>query len=760
MQQDARSIAISSTMSRGSSTRDTYPWKDLWVTTDYVVYTSDADTQGVGGCGIAVHRSLVPNVEEVRALSSRLVVLKMTTARRHHPQRTARPLWIISAHAPTEAADEKDKDMFFDSLHRELSRIPVHDRILIGSDTNAHFGRDVAEESPIGKWFYQEEETSDNGHRWLSLLDDHGLVLASTLRRPPSRSSLFTWTGSVPLSVKEQEKRGMRTLRAQLDYIMMRSSDHGMIRKCRSVPRADFDSDHSPVVITLNSYWKPRPPPRRPPPHDFSLLSHNEDIRRSFQKTVATHMGIRTRKGLTDAESWTEAVNHGISKDLPKKKPPSKYSEVSDRSRRLYHLLGVIKRRRHPSEEKRTRRMLRESLKEDRNDLWMARSDQFEQAWNEGNSKHAYTLLKLFSGRLHRAPSIISNGQGSSAVGEAALDIWRDYFKDLLNQPPPRVPPLSHVQRATYDISTNPPTLEEVVAVVRNMKNGRAAGDDGIPAEALKALPPSGIRSLHSIIVDIWTTGLIPDTWRPAIIVPLHKKGSTTSVSNYRGISLLRTAYKCLERLIVSRILPAREQTTREEQCGFRPGRGTIDQIHTLRRIIEVHYEHGRPLQLAFLDYASAFDSPDRDRLFDALAADGVPSHLLDLLRDLNSRTDAVVRTPAGNTAAFNVATGVRQGSVCGPILFNYCIDDIFRRVADEFPPEVVLYPSDRGLIDLEYADDAVILTTSETTLQAVCSRIEELSAAYGLRLRPEKCKVLPVQCSLAHGPRIGGEEI
>ena len=240
------------------------------VITDYVVYTSDADAQGVGGCGIAVHRSLVPNVEEVRPLSNRLLVLKMTSSRNS--------LWIISAHAPTEAADEEDKDVFFDSLHRELSRIPTQDRVLLGSDTNAHFGKDVAEESPIGRWFYQEEETSDNGHRWLSLLEDHGLILASTLRRPPSRSSLLTWNGSVPLSETEQEKRGMRTLRAQLDYVIMRSSDHGMVRKCRSVPRADFDSDHSPVVITLTSHWKPRPPPRRPPPHDFSLLSHNEDI--------------------------------------------------------------------------------------------------------------------------------------------------------------------------------------------------------------------------------------------------------------------------------------------------------------------------------------------------------------------------------------------------------------------------------------------------------------------------------------------------
>ncbi|KAK6757862.1 hypothetical protein RB195_015592 [Necator americanus] len=109
------------------------------------------------------------------------------------------------------------------------------------------------------------------------------------------------------------------------------------------------------------------------------------------------------------------------------------------------------------------------------------------------------------------------------------------------------------------------------------MKNGKSGGDDGISAEMPKYLPPSGIREMTKIIRSIWIDERIPDSWRHAIIIPLHKKLSVTDPRNYRGISLLRVMYKVLERIILDRLIKNREETTRDEQAGFRLGRSTID---------------------------------------------------------------------------------------------------------------------------------------------------------------------------------------
>ncbi|KAK6742682.1 hypothetical protein RB195_010127 [Necator americanus] len=86
--------------------------------------------------------------------------------------------------------------------------------------------------------------------------------------------------------------------------------------------------------------------------------------------------------------------------------------------------------------------------------------------------------------------------------------------------------------------------------------------------------------------------------------------------------------YKVLERIILSRLIKHLEETTRDEQAGFRPGRSTIDQVFIVRRVIEIWQRYSKPMQLEFLDFEAAFDSPHRGRVLNALRADGVQRSL------------------------------------------------------------------------------------------------------------------------------------
>ena len=113
-----------------------------------------------------------------------------------------------------------------------------------------------------------------------------------------------------------------------------------------------------------------------------------------------------------------------------------------------------------------------------------------------------------------------------------------------------------------------------------------------------------------------------PPEWGILGIVPIPKKGDMTIPENYRGISLTQTASKVYNRLQLNRIRPEQEKTLRPNQNGFRPLRSTSSQILALRHIIDEMRNHQKEAAIIFIDFKKAFDSVDRNTLFQIFHAD------------------------------------------------------------------------------------------------------------------------------------------
>jgi len=86
---------------------------------------------------------------------------------------------------------------------------------------------------------------------------------------------------------------------------------------------------------------------------------------------------------------------------------------------------------------------------------------------------------------------------------------------------------------------------EEIREALKKMKNKKAAsGIDEIPMEAWKFVERILWKNIIELLGQVWKQGEILKDWKRSIIVPLYKRGDTKSVGNYKGISLLYTAYK------------------------------------------------------------------------------------------------------------------------------------------------------------------------------------------------------------------------
>ena len=108
----------------------------------------------------------------------------------------------------------------------------------------------------------------------------------------------------------------------------------------------------------------------------------------------------------------------------------------------------------------------------------------------------------------------------------------------------------------------------------------------------------------------------------------------------------------------------------RKEQAGFRENRSTIDQIFTLRNILEQVNEWNATLYTHFIDYEKAFDSIHRERLWNIMSIYGIPEELISLTKAMYNNFECAVVEEGETTEWFQVQSGVNQGCTMSGFLF------------------------------------------------------------------------------------------
>ncbi|XDV43830.1 hypothetical protein PO909_012233 [Leuciscus waleckii] len=182
-----------------------------------------------------------------------------------------------------------------------------------------------------------------------------------------------------------------------------------------------------------------------------------------------------------------------------------------------------------------------------------------------------------------RIPDNIQNrgGQLLTSTGDI-VGRWKEYFEDFLN--PTDTSSIEEAEAEGSEVNSSI-TQAEVTEIVKKLFGGKAPGVDEIRHEYLKSLDVVGLSWLTRLCSIAWRSGTVPLDWQTRVVVPLFKKGNRRVCSNYRWITFLSLPGKVYARVLERRIWPIVEPRIQEEQCGFRPGRGTLDQLYTLSRV-------------------------------------------------------------------------------------------------------------------------------------------------------------------------------
>ena len=155
-------------------------------------------------------------------------------------------------------------------------------------------------------------------------------------------------------------------------------------------------------------------------------------------------------------------------------------------------------------------------------------------------------------------------------------------------------------------------TIKELEKALKKCHD-TAVGCDDIHYQFLKHLPFRSFDSLLRIFNQIAHTGILPDSWKEAIVILIPKPGKdSTNPTNYRPISLTSCVCKTMERMVNDRLVWYLENNKliTTVQSGFRKQRGTLDHLVRFETFIrEAFIKKEHVVSVFFFDLESAYDT-------------------------------------------------------------------------------------------------------------------------------------------------------
>jgi hypothetical protein len=276
----------------------------------------------------------------------------------------------------------------------------------------------------------------------------------------------------------------------------------------------------------------------------------------------------------------------------------------------------------------------------------------------------------------------------------------------------------------------------DILKAARKMKGKLSRTPEGIPTYFIKKVITALLQPLTAIFNRSLTSGVVPEQWKKALVIPIFKKGDRRDPNDYRPVSLTSGFSRLEEAVILDPMMAHVQQHNLLSQCqfGFLPRRSSCSQLLSCQYEWLVSHCESESMKVIYTDITKAFDSVNHRLLIQVLHRFGFDEKIILWIKNfLTSRQQQVCIRNATSTP-LDVISGVPQGSVLGPFLFILFLDDMSNCI------------SSRNVRLALFADDSKLYSISSVDLQHSMNRISAWLEQHQLVLAPHKCAMLKIK--------------
>ena len=277
---------------------------------------------------------------------------------------------------------------------------------------------------------------------------------------------------------------------------------------------------------------------------------------------------------------------------------------------------------------------------------------------------------------------------------------------------------------------------DQMSLALKALKQGKSPGPDSIHPIILKNLAEELAHPLTILFNSTLNVGKLPKAWKMAEVRPIFKKGCKSSPGNYRPVSLTSVVCKVFEGFIKEALCNhLNKNYLSNDQFGFCRGRSCTTQLISTINDWMKCLDDRTPVDAVYLDFRKAFDTVSHKRLLSKLISYGIHGKIFNWIKDFLSDRSQYVTVNGKDSQCNPVTSGVPQGSVLGPILFIYFINDL----PDVVDCSIKIFADDTKIYLPIYSKE------DSEKLQNNIDSLIEWSDRWLLRFNIDKCKILHI---------------